>query len=90
VQNDDMAVAHAVGLGTDGPDDVDRKLGDLLADGRIAEDDAQAVRDFRRFLAAKVTMHPQTAEEKALRKAWLPYLLGEGDPPPETPAGGVP
>lgn len=75
---------------------VDQQLSDLMADGRITEGDVYEVQTFRRFLAARVPRRPQTPEDKALYRAWLPYMTGQGDPPPidgaasPSPRGGGP
>lgn len=62
--------------------DFDHQLADLAADGKISGEDVAEVQTFRRFLAARVPRHPKTSDERALRRAWLPWLTGEGDPPP--------
>jgi hypothetical protein len=77
--------------------DLERKLGDNAADGRITTEDADAVRTFGQFLAesgpppavgedgrrAYPPGHP-LHDREALRahyRRWGPYLQGEADGP---------
>lgn len=73
--------------------DLDRKLGDLVADERISDEDAQAVLAFRDFLSEtppNLTRLPgdewpaQFADREtfeAWRVKWLPYVHGVAEGP---------
>jgi len=58
---------------------LERRLGDLIEDGRLTEHDADEIRDFQRFLGVATR---ETSTGKLLLLAeWMPYALGTGAAP---------
>jgi hypothetical protein len=59
--------------------DLERKLGDALADGKIDEEDAHAVRTFALFLSESGP--PGVKHDAAWQRRWLCYGAGLADGP---------
>lgn len=91
-RTDDIAVDGS------GMSDLERKLGDALADERITGEDAEAVRTFAQFLTESGPAptrdgerfvyprdHPLGTREAcdAHKARWMPYMQGEADGPVE-------
>jgi hypothetical protein len=62
-------------------EDLDRQLGDGVADGKISADDADTIRTFGEFLTETGPADGKTQ----IRRRWLPYVLGEADGPIDDP-----
>lgn len=66
-------------------DTIETKLGDLVADGKIAEEDAHILRTYAQFLrelaAEPADRKTPRTMRPAFRARWLAYLLGEADGP---------
>ena len=65
--------------------DLERKIGDAIADGKMSTSDADAVRDFARFLRECGPPHTRDPKQVEAFRRWLPWAIGEGEPPEEQP-----